>query len=178
MPAPEPTPVERALKRAQAPERAPRRDAGLGVEATLRELHENVRTYVLILYNSVKIKFTEHDVTTMHAKLAAAREPVLKLIRIRELAACHKLEQMCHLRLLEKLTAWKRDDGFDRNKIIAEKHWRTLRRLYSGDDPKHFHVGVYFDRRRPPMSQDITESMWGELKWLRQELSQSQPPPQ
>ena len=86
----------------------------------------------------MKMKLTEPNVTTIHAELSAAHERVYKLIIVKEIGAFHKLEQMRHLRLLEKLAAWTRDDGSDRNKIIAEMHRRTPRRLYPGDEPEHF----------------------------------------
>ena len=38
-------PVERLLRRARAPEPAPRETLRLGVEITLRELHQNVNFY-------------------------------------------------------------------------------------------------------------------------------------
>ena len=68
----------------------------------------------------VKLSFTEHGVTAMHAELAAIRERVHKLFRIRGIAVSHKLEHIRHFRLLEKLAAWKRDDGFDSREVIAE----------------------------------------------------------
>ena len=57
--------------------------------------------------------FTKHDVTVMHVELPAACERVHNLIRMKEIAEFHKLEQMRHLRLRETLAAWKRDNGFD-----------------------------------------------------------------
>ena len=92
----------------------------------------------------MNIKFKEHDVTTMHAESAAVRERVHKPTLLRERAASHKLEQIRHPRLLEKLATWKRDDDFDRNEILAEMHRRNIWRLYSGDDPKHFQVRKHY----------------------------------
>ena len=44
------------------------------------------------------MKFAEHDVSAMYARLVATRERVHKLIMARELAASHKLEKMRHVR--------------------------------------------------------------------------------
>ena len=66
----------------------------------------------------MEIKFTEHDVTAMRAELAAVHERAHKLIRVREVAACHKLEQMRRVQPLESHGAWTRKVGFDRIKVI------------------------------------------------------------
>ena len=61
--------------------------------------------------------------------LAAVREGVHKRIRVRELAASYQLEQMLRVRMCEKAAAWKREDSFIRNEVIAERHQRTLKGL-------------------------------------------------
>ena len=56
-----------------------------------------------------------------------------------------------------KQAAWKREGGFDRNEIIAERHERTLRRLYAGYDPELIHVGgQHYKTRRPPTPEEFT----------------------
>ena len=45
---------------------------------------------------------TERNVNAVLADLAAVRERVHELIRVRELAASHKLEQMIRARIREK----------------------------------------------------------------------------
>ena len=62
----------------------------------------------------------------MLADLAAVRERVHKRIRVRELAAFCKLEQMRRVRMLEKQAAWKREGDFNRNEIIAADYDRNL----------------------------------------------------
>ena len=59
--------------------------------------------------------------------LAIIRGRVRKLVRVRELAATHTLEQMQRVRMPEKQVACKRDDGFDRIETIVEMHEDTLR---------------------------------------------------
>ena len=78
----------------------------------------------------------------------------------------------------KKATARKREDSFNRNKIIAERHRRTLRRLYASGDPEHFQIGGHYDIRRPPTPEEFTEDMKAEVGTLGQELLLSQPPPQ
>ena len=73
----------------------------------------------------------------MHAELAATHERVHKLILVRDTAVSHRLEQMHHLLLLEKLTAWRRNDAFDRSEVLTEKQRRTQGCVYSVNDPEH-----------------------------------------
>ena len=61
-------------------------------------------------------------------------------IRVRQLAASHRLERMRRLRMLEEQEAWKREGGFDRIEIIPEMH---AQRLYAGFDSEHLYTGLY-----------------------------------
>ena len=56
----------------------------------------------------------------MIAEREATSWRLRECIRMRELAATHKLEQMRILWMLKKQKAWKRETGFDRIEIIAE----------------------------------------------------------
>ena len=69
-----------------------------------------------------KKKNPEHDVAPMLAELTEVRERVNKPVLVRKLAASLKLEQICLGRVHEKVAAWKREDGFHRNAITAERH--------------------------------------------------------
>ena len=86
----------------------------------------------------------------MLAELAAARERVHKLIRVREPAASHKPDQINHFRQLEKLAAWRRTNGYNNIEVQDERKHRTQGHLCSVDDLKPSQIDVYFDRRRPP----------------------------
>ena len=46
------------------------------------------------------MKFTEHDVTAMLVELYAVHQYAHEFILVRELAASHKLEQMCRVPML------------------------------------------------------------------------------
>ena len=111
-----------------------------------------------------------------HAELTAICERVHMLILVREIAASHRLEQMYHLRLLEKVSVWRRNDGFDRNEVLAERQGRTQRHVYSVDGSEHCGIKVYFEPRRPPTSQKLITIMWTEMNQLRQEILPPQPP--
>ena len=115
----------------------------------------------------------------MVADLAITRGRVRKLIRVRELAASHKLEKMRRVRMLEKQAAWKREDGFDRIEVIAEMHEHTLRRLHASFDSEPLYTGLY-NPRRPPTPEEFTLDMNVEVESLREEilLSQPLPPPE
>ena len=78
--------------------------------------------------------FPECDVHLVVQDLAVTRGCVRKLIRVRERAALHKLEQMRRVRMLEKQAACKREGGFDRIEVTAEVHEQTLRCLHAGFD--------------------------------------------
>ena len=93
---------------------------------------------------------------TVLADLAAVCGRVYKLIRVRELAEFHKLEQMLCILMLEQKAAWKREDGFDRNEAIAERHERALRRLCTDYDPEPFHIELHYDTRRQPNPGEFT----------------------
>ena len=94
----------------------------------------------------------------MLKELAEIRGRVHRLIRVRELAASHLLEQMRRVRMLEKRAAWKREGGSDTIDVVAERHEDTLRCLHAGFDPEHFYTGLY-DDRRPPTSKEFTLDM-------------------
>ena len=64
----------------------------------------------------------ECDVRLMVSGPPISRGRVRKLIRVRELAASLKLEQMRCEWMLEKQTALKREVVFKRIKVIAEIH--------------------------------------------------------
>ena len=85
----------------------------------------------------------ERDVHLMLEESTAISGCIHKLIRIRKLAALHKIEQMLRVQMLEQHAAWKRESGFDRIEIIAERRVETLRHLYAGYDSEPFHVGLY-----------------------------------
>ena len=77
-----------------------------------------------------------------------------KLIRVRDFAATHTLEQIRRVRMLEKQAAWKREDGFDRIDTMAEMDEETLGRLHAGFDLEPFYTGFY-NPRWPPTPEEL-----------------------
>ena len=71
------------------------------------------------------MSFTEHDVTAMHGELKAVHKHVCKLFMFGVLGTPYKLEKMNHLRLREKLTAWRRHQGFDMIEVQNKRQHRS-----------------------------------------------------
>ena len=99
-----------------------------------------------------------------------------KFIRVKELAALHKLEQMLRVRILERQSTWKRENDVDRIASIAERHEETLRPLHTGYDPEHFCTRIRYNARRPPISEEFSVGLKVEAERLRLERLLSQPP--
>ena len=110
----------------------------------------------------------EHDVTAVYIELLVFHERAHKLILVREIAASHRMDKIHHLRLLEKLAAWRKNDGFDRSEVLAEKQRRIQEHVCSVDGPKHSEVEMQFEPRRSPSPQELAKSMWAEVNRLKQ----------
>ena len=97
-------------------------------------------------------------------------------IRVRELAAAHKLERMRRLRMLEKQEAWKRETGFDRIEIIAQM---DAHRLHVGFDSESLYSELY-NLKWPHTPDEHMLEMRVDVERQRMEivLSQPAPPPQ
>ena len=54
----------------------------------------------------------EHGVRNIIADIEATSWRLREMIRVRELAATHRLGQICRLLMLEEQKAWKREVGF------------------------------------------------------------------
>ena len=100
---------------------------------------------------------TERDVTVMHAELKADCRRVHKLIVVRKIAAPHRLEEMNHLRLLEKLAALRGSYGFDRCDV-RRGQWQPWSHghVCLGNDPKHSLIDVDSDCQRPATPHKTT----------------------
>ena len=73
----------------------------------------------------MKICFTKHGVIAIHAEVAEIRKRVYRKILVRrEDAVSHKSDKIYHLRLLEKLATWRRNNDFDRSEVLAERQGR------------------------------------------------------
>ena len=63
----------------------------------------------------------------MIAEVEATSWPLRETIRVRELAATHRLGKMRRLRMLEEQKAWKREVDFDRIETAAEMDAQRFR---------------------------------------------------
>ena len=71
-----------------------------------RELH-------CVFHLILEMPIEKSDVRKIIAELQATSWCLRECIRVRELAATHRLGQMRRLQMLEKKKAWKREAGFD-----------------------------------------------------------------
>ena len=113
----------------------------------------------------------------MYVEIAAARARRNTLIGAMELAASNMLDQMDHLRLLEKLLARRRTNRFYRSEVLADRQYRAQEHMCSVDDPKQAQIDVYFDPRWSLTLEYCIESMGVEVNMLKQEILPPQPPP-
>ena len=86
----------------------------------------------------------------MQLELDAIRKRLHTLIMVREVAGNYRLDEMNHLRLREKLTVWKINNGFDRIEVQDERQHRGQGHVCPVDDPNHCQTDVFFYPRRPP----------------------------
>ena len=86
--------------------------------------------------------FSERDVHKVIAELTAARWRVREIVRVREVASLHRLEQVRRLRMLTEQEVWKREGGFDRIEILAKMYEQTLRRLHAAFDLEPLYTGL------------------------------------
>ena len=77
--------------------------------------------------------------------------------------------------MLEKQATWKREDGFDRIKIIAEMHEHTVRRLHTGFDTEPLYTELYNNSRWSPTPEEFSLDMNVKVESLRLEVLLSQP---
>ena len=120
----------------------------------------------------------ESDVRNIIAEvlIEATSWHLRECIRVRELAATHRLGQMHRLRMLEEKKAWKREVGFDRIDTAA------------GMDAKRFRTSLVsetiysklFNLRWPHTPDEFTLEMRADVERLRMDIifSQPAPPPQ
>ena len=118
----------------------------------------------------------ERDAHLVLEEIATIHGRVHKRIRVRELAASHKLEKMRRVQMLKQRPTWTREIGLDRIETIAEMHEETLRRLPADFDPEPVYAGFY-SARRPHTPEEFTLDMKVEVKGLSMGLLLSEPPP-
>ena len=100
----------------------------------------------------VKMGHSEEETSAMHVESREARKHLRKLGRVIKVVATHRLKELRHLQAVEKLATGRRTYGFDR--------------LANGDDS-------WVDRNLPPTPEQITASLWTDLKELKYAISMS-----
>ena len=72
---------------------------------------------------------------------------------LRKTVDTHRLEKLRHLRALEKLSAWRRSNSFDRCDV---------------------HDGQWIHSPLPPTPEETTASMWADVNALKKQISMSE----
>ena len=131
-------------------------------------------SYIALSSDFEKMSVDERDLTNIIAEVEATSWRLRKTIRVRELAATHRLGQMHRLRMLEERKAWKREAGFDYIKIAAKMDARRSRTNLVSEP--FFYINMFISRC-PHSPDEFTLGMRIDVEGLRIEivLSQSEP---
>ena len=118
----------------------------------------------------------EHDFAKMIAELEETSWRIREKVRVTELAAAHRLEQMRRLLMLEEHKTWKREFGFDRIETAAEMNEkRSCTSTNPVPDP--FFYNNMLNSRRPHTPDEFTLDMKVDIERLRMEAILSKPAP-
>ena len=90
------------------------------MEATRTRGQVNTKKLHCVFPVFEKMTVDGRDFAKMITEVEATSWRIRETIRVRELAATHRLEQMHRLLMLEEHKTWKREFGFDRSKTEAE----------------------------------------------------------
>ena len=96
------------------------------------------------------MKYSDEELKAMLAKSREASKHPRKLGRVMEIVADHRLQQLKHFPAREQLATWRRAHGYDR---------------ITGDDKQ------WASRPLPLTPEQVTQSLWSELKALRDAIS-------
>ena len=117
----------------------------------------------------------ERVIAKMIAEVETTSWHLRETVRVRELAATHRLEQMRRLWMLEKQKAWKREFGFDRIEKAAEMGEKRSRTNLVSEP---FFYSNMLNLRRPHTPDEFTFEMRVDVERLRIAITLSQPAPQ
>ena len=116
----------------------------------------------------------ERDITKMIAEVERTSWRLHETIRVRELAATHRLGQLRRLLMLEEQKTWKREVGFDHVETAAEMDAQRFRTSLVSES---FFYRIMLNPRRPHAPDKLTLKMRVEVERLRMEIIISQPAP-
>ena len=98
------------------------------------------------------MNFTEYDITAILAESRKVCKRIRKLGMLWKTVATHCLKELIHLREVEKLAAWRRNNGFNQCDVRDEQWIHSL---------------------LPPTPEQTTASMWADVNALKQAISMS-----
>ena len=116
----------------------------------------------------------EHVIAKMIAEVEATSWRPRETIRVRELAATHRLGQMRRLLMLEEKKAGKQEFGFDRIETAAEMDEKRFRTSLVSDP---FFYRNRLNTRRQHTPDEFILEMKVDIKQLRMKIILSQPAP-
>ena len=96
------------------------------------------------------MNFTECDVTAILAKSREDCKCIRELGMLWKTVATHRLKELRHLRAVEKLAAWRRNNGLDQCDVCDEQ---------------------WIHSPLPPTPEQTTASMWAEMNALKEAIS-------
>ena len=142
---------------------------------TTAQVNASYTAFSFISSDLEKMSIDESDVRKIISEVQATSWRLRKCIMVRELAATHRLGQMCRLRMLEGQKTWKREAGFDRIETVAEMDSQRFRSGLS--EPFYWKLS---NAGWPHTGEEYTLEMRVDVERLIMEvvLSQSAPPPQ
>ena len=118
----------------------------------------------------------EVDVRKRIAEVEATSWRLHECMRVRDLAATHRLGRMRRLRMLEERKAWKREADFDRIGTIAEMREQHF---LAGSHSEPLDTKLYNPKwPHTPEEHTLEIRVDVERLWMEIVLSQSAPPPQ
>ena len=110
-----------------------------------------------------------HDFAKMIAEIEATSWRLRETIRVRELAATHRLGQMHRLLMHEKHKTWKLKFGFDRMETAAEMDEKSSHTSTSPVPDPFFYRNMVIPRH-PHTPVEFTLEMKVDIEGLRMEI--------
>ena len=118
------------------------------------------------------------DFAKMIAEVDATSWRIRKTVRVRKLAATHRLGQIRRLLMLEGHKTWKREFGFDRIETAAEMDEKRSKRSRTSPISDQFFYSNMINPKRPQTPDEFTLEMKVDVERLRMEINLSPHAPQ
>ena len=147
-----------------------------GLRKVVGHCRSGEREHLRFLPDFLKMTVKEHDFAKMIAEIEATSWRLRETIRVRELAATHRLGQTRYLLMHEKHKTWKREFGFDRIETAHEMDEKRSRTSTSPVPDPFFYQNMVIPRQ-PHTPAKFTLEMKVDVKGLRMEIILSQPAP-